>query len=155
MNISKKKSARPRQSLFTSTNKVIAHIDGGSRGNPGPSAIGVVLEYNGSKRKYGERIERATNNVAEYTALAFALKKIKQLFGKKQSKELEIEVRSDSELLVRQMNGLYKIEEPSLRELFVDIWNLRLDFKLVKFVHLPREKNKEADRLVNQALDNT
>lgn len=142
-----------KQKLFNETGHVTAFIDGGARGNPGPAAIGVVLEYDGSKKKYGERIGETTNNVAEYTALIFALKKIKQLFGKKKAKELEVEIKSDSELLVRQMNAEYKVEELSLRDLFVDVWNLRLDFKKITFTHVPREKNKEADRMVNEALD--
>ena len=78
----------------------------------------------------------------------------KQLFGKEKCKELKIQIMSDSELLVRQMTGIYKIEEPKLRDLFMDIWNLRLDFDDVSFQHIPREKNKEADEQVNIALDN-
>lgn len=147
------KKNQNKQKLFNETGHVTVFIDGGARGNPGPAAIGVVLEYDGSKKKYGERIGETTNNVAEYSALIFALKKIKQLFGKKKTEEFEVEIKSDSELLVRQMNGLYKIEEPSLRDLFVDIWNLRLDYKKIAFTHVPREKNREADRMVNEALD--
>lgn len=147
------KSRNPKQSLFEEISHVKVFIDGGARGNPGPAAIGVVLEFEGSKKKYGEYIGETTNNIAEYTALIFALKKIKQLLGKVKSKELEIDVKSDSELLVRQLNGIYKIEEPSLRDLFMDIWNLRIDFRSVNFSHIPREKNKEADAMVNKALD--
>jgi len=153
LKMTKRKTKTGPQALFASSNKVTVSIDGGARGNPGPAAIGVVLEYDGTKKRYGEAIGKATNNVAEYTALVFALKKIKALFGKEKARELTVEVHSDSELLVRQMTGIYKIEEPSLRELFVDIWNLRLDYKSVTFTHVPREKNKEADRLVNEALD--
>lgn len=148
-----KKKLNQKSALFPETGHITAFIDGGARGNPGRAAIGVVLEYDSSKKKYGERIGEATNNVAEYTALVFSLKKIKQLFGKEKAKELKIEIKSDSELLVKQMNGIYKIEEPALRDLFVDIWNLRLDFKNVSFAHVPREKNREADGMVNYALD--
>ncbi|MDP1689044.1 MAG: ribonuclease HI family protein [bacterium] len=147
------KSKKLNHSLFATSNIIVVHIDGGARGNPGPAAIGVVLEYGGTKKKYGEAIGNTTNNIAEYSALIFALKKIKQLFGKAKSKELRINVKSDSELLVRQMNGIYKIEDVKLRDLFVDIWNLRLDFKSVNFTHIPREENKEADAMVNKALD--
>ncbi len=150
----KNKTKKGSQELFITDNKVVVFTDGGARGNPGPAAIGVFINYGGSKRKYGEYIGETTNNVAEYSAVVFALKKIKQLFGKAKAKELEVRVMADSELLVKQMNGIYKIEEPSLRELFMDIWNLRLDFKDVKFFHVPREENKEADRMVNEALDN-
>ncbi|MBI2035561.1 MAG: ribonuclease HI family protein [Candidatus Liptonbacteria bacterium] len=149
------KNKKQPEALFGTPNtKIVVHTDGGARGNPGPAAIGVVINLGGSKRKYGERIHDTTNNVAEYSAVIFALKKIKQLFGKEKAKEMEIEIRADSELLVKQMNGIYKIEEPALRELFIDIWNLRLDFKSVKFIHVRREQNKEADGMVNKALDN-
>jgi len=137
----------PRKELFES--KVVVYVDGGSRGNPGPAALGVVV---GSK-EYGEYLGRKTNNQAEYEALIFALKKIKQLIGKKKSKETEVEIRIDSELITKQMNGQYKITEPELQPLFLVVWNSRLDFKRVIFVHIPREENMKADRIVNKVLD--
>jgi len=135
--------------------KIIIYTDGGSRGNPGPSAIGVVFcnEKGELIKKYSEEIGEATNNEAEYQAVIFALKKFKALFGNKLAKNSEIEVRADSELLIKQMQGLYKILEPKIQELFLAVWNLKLDFEKVKFKIIPREKNKEADRLVNEALD--
>jgi ribonuclease HI len=129
--------------------KLIIYTDGGARGNPGPAAIGVVV---GSK-SYGEAIGNTTNNVAEYGAVIFGLKKAKSLLGGKKAEGTEIEVRSDSELIVSQLNGNYKIKEDSLKPLFIDVWNLKQDFKSVSFVHVPREKNREADKLVNRALD--
>ena len=134
--------------------RIIIRTDGGARGNPGPAAIGVVIELSdGSRRKeYGEQIGNTTNNVAEYKAVVFGLKKAKHLFGKDRE-NLEAEVRSDSELIISQLNGLYKMKDAELFPFFIEIWNLRQDFKGVKFVHVPREENKEADRLVNQALD--
>jgi len=129
--------------------KIIIHTDGGSRGNPGPAAIGVVI----GDKEYSEQIGQATNNEAEYQAVIFALKKAKALFGKKKIKEIEFEIRSDSELLIKQLNGEYKILEPKIQPLFLQVWNLRIDFGKIKFVLIPREENKEADRLVNQALD--
>ncbi len=129
--------------------KLIIYTDGGSRGNPGPSAIGVVVGDKG----YGEQISRTTNNIAEYSAVVFALKKAKQLLGKTKAKLTEVDLRVDSELLVKQLNGLYKIENEGLQPLFIKIWNLKQDFKKVVFTHVPREKNREADRLVNKALD--
>ena len=131
------------------TGKFIIYTDGGSRGNPGPSALGAVV----GGREYGEYLGVMTNNQAEYRAVVFALKKAKQLIGKKKAEEMEVEVRMDSELIVRQLNGEYKIKEPELQPLFVEVWNLRLDFKKVDFVHVPREQNKAADRMVNKALD--
>ncbi len=133
-------------------NKIIIYTDGGARGNPGPAAIGVYFSSPFNKG-YGEQIGKTTNNIAEYSAVVFALKKIKSLLGGEKAEETEIEIRSDSELLVKQLNGEYKIKEENLVPLFIQIWNLKQDFKNVKFIHVPREKNKEADRLVNQALD--
>jgi len=135
--------------------KIIIYTDGGSRGNPGPSAIGIVFcnEKGDIIKKYSEVLGELTNNEAEYQAVIFALKKFKALFGNKLAKNSEIEVRADSELLIKQMQGLYKILEPKIQSLFLTAWNLKLDFKKVKFKIIPREKNKTADRLVNEALD--
>ncbi len=135
--------------------KIIIYIDGGSRGNPGPSAIGVVLKKENGQilKKYSEYIGKATNNDAEYQAAIFALKKTKLLFGKKALKSLEIDVFSDSELLVSQLEGRYKIINSKIGEYFLKIWNLKIDFGSVSFKLVPREKNKEADQLVNEALD--
>ena len=94
-----------------------------------------------------------TNNEAEYSAVIFALSKFKADFGKRIAKEIEVEIRSDSELLVNQMKGSYKIENEKLQPLFLKLWNLCLDFKKVNFKAISRSFNKEADRMVNEALD--
>ena len=135
--------------------KYLIHTDGGSRGNPGPAAVGVVIEKSGGgmKHAYGEFLGRATNNEAEYQAVIFALKKLKQLAGKEEAKKATIEFHVDSELLVRQLGGQYKIMDDKIQKLFLEIWNLKLDFGEVTFKHVPREENKEADRMVNYALD--
>ena len=136
--------------------KIIIYTDGGSRGNPGKAAIGVVFcnEKEQIIKKYGEYLgDNLTNNEAEYSAVIFALKKFKTVFGKVITKTSEVELRSDSELLVKQINGEYKIENEKIQKLFIEIWNLKIDFKAIKFKHIPREKNKEADRMVNEALD--
>ncbi len=135
--------------------KLIVYTDGGAVGNPGPAAIGVVIcnERKNVLKKYSEFLgENFTNNEAEYHALIFALKKIKQLFGKKLAKKMEIEVKSDSELMVRQLQGKYKILEEKLKNLFVEVWNLKQDFKSVKITTVKREQNQEADALVKEAL---
>ncbi len=129
--------------------KLIIHTDGGARGNPGPAAIGVII----GNKKYGERIGETTNNVAEYKAVLFALKKSKQLLGKTKAKQTELVIHTDSELLYKQIMGQYKILEPELQTFFIEIWNLKQDFKNVEWVKVPREENKEADKMVNQALD--
>lgn len=135
--------------------KYIVYTDGGSRGNPGEAALGVVVcnEKGDALKKYSQALGEATNNEAEYQALIFGLKKIKQVFGKEEMKRSELEIRMDSELIVNQLNHQYKIEEPNLQKLFLQVWNLMLDFGPMKFVAIPREQNKEADRLVNEALD--
>lgn len=135
--------------------KYIIHCDGGSRGNPGDAAIGVFIEESGGtlKKEYGEYIGRETNNVAEYKAVIFGLKKIKQLVGKEVAFGSKVEVWVDSELLERQVNGHYKIMDANIQPLFLELWNLKIDFNDIKFKHVPREKNKEADRMVNAALD--
>jgi ribonuclease HI len=133
--------------------RIIIYTDGGARGNPGPAAIGVVIEVGDEIKEYGEQIGITTNNIAEYKAVIFALKKAKQLLGGDDCEKTEIEIRSDSELLVNQMNAKYKIKDDDLKTLFIDVWNLKQDFKKMLFIHIPRTKNKDADRLVNQSLD--
>jgi len=137
--------------------KIAIYTDGGSQGNPGPSAIGVVFcnEKGQCFKKYSEYLgENLTNNEAEYQALIFALRKFKALFGKELAKNADLEIKSDSELLIRQLKGEYKILEPKIQSLFLAAWNLKIDFKKIKFTLIPREKNKEADSLVREALEN-
>lgn len=136
--------------------KLIVYIDGGSRGNPGPGAVGVVICNAAQEplKKYSEYLgDKITNNEAEYQALIFSFKKIKALFGKKKIKEILLEVKSDSELLVKQLNGFYKILNPKIQKLFLKAWNAKIDFKEVKFNLISRRVNLEADKLVNEALD--
>ena len=136
--------------------KIIIYTDGGSRGNPGPGAAGTVFcnEKGEVFKKYSQYLgENLTNNEAEYQAAIFAFKKFKSQFGKKLALSTEIELRSDSELLIKQLQGLYKILEPKIQTLFITVWNLKLDFKKVKFNLISREKNKEADKLVNETLN--
>lgn len=136
--------------------KIIIYTDGGSRGNPGKAAIGVVF-YNEQEqiiKKFGEYLgDNLTNNDAEYRAIIFALKKFKSVFGKAIADISDVEIRADSELVVKQLNGEYRLTDPKIQQFFIEIWNLKFDFQSVKFKHIPREKNKEADKLVNEALD--
>ncbi len=137
--------------------KIIIYTDGGSRGNPGPAALGVVIQDASGKmiKEYGEALGVRTNNEAEYEAIIFALKKVKALFGKEKIGTMHIEVRMDSQLACRQLNHEYKIEHKKISPLFLSVWNLMIDFGGVSFMHIPREKNKDADRMVNATLDNT
>ncbi len=134
---------------------MIVYTDGGSRGNPGEAAVGVVIKNHKSEtlKSYGEAIGIATNNVAEYSAVVFALQKLKQLFGKEKTTKLAVEFKMDSQLAVRQLGGEYRIENEELQKLFMKIWNLKFDFSSLRFAHIPREQNHEADAMVNDALD--
>jgi ribonuclease HI len=130
---------------------IIIYTDGGSRSNPGPAAIGVWSPQ--LDIAVGEYIGKATNNEAEYRAIIAALSYAKKKLGKGNAKEAQIEIRSDSQLIVEQLNGNYKVKEETLFKWFVEVWNRMQEFASVTMVHIPREKNKEADRLVNEALD--
>ena len=140
------------QTLFSSSpvdGKIVIYTDGGARGNPGPAACGFTI--NG--RPYGAYLGTTTNNVAEYQGVIQALKKVTAMIGKDKIKNTELEVRMDSELLVKQFNNEYKIKEEHLQPLYVQVHNLVLDFKKVIFIHVRREQNKEADAMVNKYLD--
>jgi ribonuclease HI len=135
--------------------KIIVYTDGGSRGNPGPSAIGVLFCNQKGEiiKSYSQYLgDNLTNNEAEYQAVIFALQKLKLLFGRKLAKMTEVELRSDSELLIKQLTGQYKILEPNIQSLFLKIWNLKTDFKKVQFKKVKRSQNTKADQLVNEIL---
>lgn len=136
--------------------KFIIRTDGGSRGNPGPAAIGVVIEDtspSGWRKEYGEYIGIKTNNEAEYQAVIFGLKKLKQLIGGGNTEKSEVVFYMDSELLVKQFNNEYKVKDDNIQKLFMEVHNLALDFKKVGFKHVLRGKNTDADSLVNKVLD--
>jgi ribonuclease HI len=123
--------------------------DGGARGNPGPAAFGYVLETEDGHilDARGEAIGIATNNVAEYSALVAGLEKAVELGVE------ELEVVSDSELLVKQMRGEYKVRKPALRELWLQAGALAAQIPSVRYTAVRREHNELADALVNEALD--
>jgi ribonuclease HI len=123
--------------------------DGGARGNPGPAAYGYVLEAEDGTvlAAHGEAIGVATNNVAEYRALVEGLRKAAELHVD------DVEVVSDSELLVNQMRGAYKVKNEALRELWRDAMRLATQLDRVTYTAVRREHNELADQLVNEALD--
>jgi ribonuclease HI len=123
--------------------------DGGARGNPGPAAYGYVLETEDGTvlAAHGEAIGTATNNVAEYRALVAGLEKALEL------QVDEVEVVSDSELLVKQMRGEYKVKNEALRELWDEATGIARRLRKVTYTAVRREHNELADRLVNEALD--
>ena len=124
-------------------------VDGACRGNPGPASIGGHIEdcEGNVVARISERLGHSTNNVAEYTALIRALEEAKALGA------AEVEVRSDSLLLVKQMAGEYRVKHPNLRPLFEKARILAKGFREFRFFHVPREENRAADRLANEALD--
>jgi len=133
--------------------EIIIHTDGGSLGNPGPSAIGVVVEYGHKKKTYAQDIGSGTNNEAEYKALVFALRKAKSLVGGKKSKEGNVKCYSDSQLMVSQLNHKYHLKNPKIINLFIAVWNLMMEFDKVEFIYVPREQNQEADKLVKSVTN--
>jgi ribonuclease HI len=131
-------------------NKVLViNTDGGARGNPGPAGSGAVIRDESGKILYEhkEYLGEATNNFAEYIALIRALEAAAKLGG------THLQINMDSELIVKQMQGSYKIKEPSLQKLAQQVIKLKNSFQSVRFIHVRREFNKDADRLVNEAID--
>ncbi len=129
--------------------KRVLHVDGASRGNPGPAAIGVVVADARWKvlAEIGEYIGESTNNVAEYRAL------IRGLESALAHRATEVEIRTDSELLAQQVQGAFKVRDQKLRPLYEEVMGLLPRFKRWSIQHVPREANARADSLANAALD--
>jgi ribonuclease HI len=124
------------------------YIDGASRGNPGSSAIGIVIiDAKGKKRKVKKYLGIHTNNQAEYHALITALASAKKL------KKTHLTIFTDSQLLANQVNRLWKVRDAEIKVLYQEAISLISGFKKVKLSHIPRRLNEEADRLANEALD--
>jgi len=130
--------------------KLIINTDGGARGNPGPAGIGVVISNETGKvlEKHAKYLGETTNNQAEYRAVILGLQRAVALGA------TSVEVRADSELLIRQVNGEYRVKNPDLAQRFLELKNLetRLGGK-VNYRHIRREQNKRADKLSNDAMD--
>lgn len=136
--------------------KIFINTDGGSRGNPGPAGIGVVFYDHNEKEmhSFGKYIGKGTNNEAEYSAIVEALKILKSgdWFNKEDS--CEVICRLDSQLVVEQINGRYKIKQPHIQTFNDEIKNLLSELAVkINFIHIRREQNQRADQLVNIALD--
>lgn len=131
--------------------EVVIFTDGGARGNPGPAGAGVVIKENGQiVSQFGKYLgDTLTNNWAEYEALILAIQEAMRLGFT----DRHIEFRMDSELIVRQMEGIYKVKDKNLKLQHAKVRELLLDFEHVHFTHIPREENSEADALVNEAID--
>ena len=128
--------------------KLVIFSDGASQGNPGQSAIGVVIQDEQGKvvSRISRRIGHATNNQAEYRAIIAALEEAIKLGAE------EVKVRADSELVVQQLNGRYKVKKATLRPLYQKVVQLTGALKAFGITHIPRTQNREADRLANKAL---
>lgn len=137
--------------------KYFIYTDGGARGNPGPGAVGAVIKAENHQLLFeiSQRVGKTTNNIAEYTAVIFALEKLKENVSKLQyGDETIFQFFLDSKLVVNQLNGLYKVKENHLRELLFKVRSLEQEIGgKIYYSLIPREKNFEADRLVNKALD--
>lgn len=136
--------------------KVILYTDGGARGNPGVAGAGiVVVDQNGQILKTASKpLGRTTNNEAEYQGVIFGLENLKKIFGKDKTRDLHVELRLDSELVCRQLSGVYQTKEEHLWPLFMKVWNARVaDFPHLTFLHIPRADNALADKLANEAMD--
>jgi len=129
--------------------KVVVHVDGGARGNPGPAAAAAVLTTPDGDvlDEASEFLGVATNNVAEYRGLLLGLARAKALGAS------EVDVVNDSELVAKQVNGQYKVKHPAMRPLYLDAMQALREFDSWSIRSVPRAQNAEADALVNQALD--
>lgn len=129
--------------------RLTVNVDGASRGNPGPAAIGVVMrDENGTTAvRLSSYIGRTTNNQAEYTALITALEEAGRLGAER------VDIRTDSQLMVEQILGHYRVRNENIRPLFEEARKLLVTFKSYSITHIPREQNREADALANEALD--
>lgn len=140
----------------TMMKKIFLYTDGGSRGNPGPAGSGAVM-FDEAGAVLGEAkvyLGHATNNVAEYEAVRIGLTMIRDHFGAEGCKLLDVVVRMDSELVCKQLNGQYRVKHPSLVPLFMALRTLYMStFPHICFEHVRREKNKHADKLANEAMD--
>jgi ribonuclease HI len=129
--------------------KVVVHVDGGSRGNPGPAAAGAVVSTPDGEvlTDAAEPIGVATNNVAEYRGLLLGLRLARELGA------TEVEAVNDSELVAKQVNGVYKVKHPDMKPLHAEAKRALSEFERWSIRSVPREQNADADALVNQALD--
>jgi len=132
------------------------YTDGGARGNPGPAGVGVFIcnEQGQMIKEASLYLGQSTNNEAEYRAVWFGFETLKKTLSKEKLKQVEVELRLDSELVVKQLRGEYQIKDEKLVPWFMKIWNARVaDFPRLRITHVPRAENAEADRLANVAMD--
>ena len=135
--------------------KIITYTGGSSRGNPGPAGVGVYItnRTGGMIKEAKEAIGNSTDNFAEYYAVMLGLQTLKQLYVQK-TKTMQFEIRTDSELVQKQLSGKCQIKEPGLVPMFIEIHNLKVEnFPNIIFTHISKEQNKESERLVKEAVE--
>ena len=132
------------------------HADGGARGNPGPAGAGAIIrdEFGNSVASVSKFLGHQTNNFAEYEAVILAFEALSKLVPMVEHDTTEVVVKLDSELIVKQMKGLYKVKHPVLKEQQARLAQVAAAFGTVSFTHVPREENSDADALANAAMDN-
>lgn len=131
------------------------YTDGAARGNPGPGGLGVVIQAGVKTWQFKKYLGETTNNKAEYCAMLFALEKARELISTHHLEVERIVCYSDSELMVCQLTGEYKVKDVELGVLFVKVWNASQRLPKIEYRHIPRSQNKEADSLANEAIDQT
>ncbi|MFA6407921.1 MAG: reverse transcriptase-like protein [Candidatus Paceibacterota bacterium] len=131
------------------------HADGGSRGNPGPAGSGAMIRdhLGNSVASVSQFLGTRTNNFAEYEAVIIALETLAKLIGVENVGTTDVAVKMDSELVVKQMKGIYKVKHPTMKEQYARLMHAVADFKNVSFTHVPRAENSDADALANAAMD--
>ncbi len=131
------------------------HADGGSRGNPGPAGAGAIVRdhLGNSVAAVSQFLGTRTNNYAEYEAVILAFTALAKLIGTRGASAATVEVKMDSELVVKQMKGVYKVKHPTMKAQFARLMEAKAAFKDVSFTHVPRAQNADADALANEAMD--
>ena len=144
-----------KSGIIHNMKKVIAFTDGGARGNPGPAGLGVHIENEDGDvlKEVSQYLGEQTNNFAEYSGALVALETLRELYGE-DTNTMAFEIKLDSELVQKQINGEYKVKSDSLRPIYKQIVSLRDEhFPNITFTHVRREFNTDADRLANEAMD--
>lgn len=131
------------------------HADGGSRGNPGPAGSGAMIRdhLGNSVASVSQFLGTRTNNYAEYEAVILAFETLAKLVGEEKVASTKVVVKMDSELVVKQMKGIYKVKHPTMKAQYARLTHVAGAFKDVSFTHVPRAENSDADALANEAMD--
>ena len=135
--------------------RYVIHADGGARGNPGPAGAGAVVrdEYGTIVARVSDYLGERTNNFAEYQAVIRAFEELSKTVPPGEREITDVEVNMDSELVVKQMQGVYKVKHPVMKEQRAKLGQVAGAFRSVTFAHVPRERNADADALANEAMD--